>query len=265
MSGNARFSRDCDRNLPARTRRTGGVRVKPLHVIVCEGRRIVRESLAGYLRAQPAVAATHAAETADEAIALARRGADVLVLDLDLGVGLGSGIDVLEALHNLHVRIPVLVVSDSADLDVVARALSLGALGFCPPTTRPAELYDAVVEVAAGKAVLPEALVVPLVQKLREDQRLADESSALLARLTARERDVLRLLAQGLNRAEIARRLNLSSNTARTHVRNLMEKLEVNTQLAAAARARELFDAIHRPTVALTTASVATVKAAPGR
>jgi DNA-binding NarL/FixJ family response regulator len=213
-----------------------------LHIIICDDHRTLREALAGYLCSQPAVASARVASNADEAIRLARRGGDVLVLDLTLGHG-ESGLEVLEALHNLGIGIRVLAIDTANDLDLVAHALARGAMGYCPKTARPQALYEAILQVGAGKAVIPDVVLGPLLRKLRQRQRVTEESSAVLARLTARERDVLRLLVDGVSRPEIARRLNLSSNTVRTHLRHLTDKLGVNTQLAAAARARELFDA----------------------
>jgi len=214
-----------------------------LHVIVCDDHRMLREALGAYLGAQAQVASVRAAADADEAIRLVRHGGDVLVLDLDLGAG-SSGLDVLEALQNLRIGIPVLVVGSPDDLDVVAQALALGALGFCPKTASPRALYDAVAQVASGKAVIPEIAVAPLLRRLLREQQSAQESKQVLSRLTLRELDVLRLLSQGNSRLEIARKLRLSSNTVRTHVRRIMDKLDVNSQLGAAARARELFDAV---------------------
>lgn len=214
-----------------------------LHVIVCDDHRMMREALAGYLGAQSQMASVRVAADADEAIRLVRNGGDVLVLDLKLGGG-ASGLDVLEALQNLRIGIPVLVMSSAQDLDVVAQALALGAIGYCPKTASPRVLYDAVTQVASGKAVIPEIAVAPLLRKLLREQQSAQEAKQVLSRLTLRELDVLRLLSQGNSRTEMARKLRLSSNTVRTHVRRIMEKLDVNTQLGAAARARELFEAV---------------------
>src|SRR5438445_13290475 len=120
-----------------------------LQVIVCDDHRTLREALAAYLFAQPDIAAVHAVGDADEAIRLARGGGDVLLLDLSLG-GDVTGLDVLEALHNLHIRVPVLVMTATDDLDLLAKALALGALGFCHKSVHPDVLYRAVLSVAEG-------------------------------------------------------------------------------------------------------------------
>jgi DNA-binding NarL/FixJ family response regulator len=132
--------------------------VSRLHVIICDTHRTMREALAGYLCSQPEVASARVAGNADDAIRLARQGGDVLILDLMLGAG-STGLDVLEALGNLGVSIPVLVISGSDTLDDVARALSLGALGFCHKSVRPQTLYQATLQVASGQAVIPDVAV----------------------------------------------------------------------------------------------------------
>jgi len=216
-------------------------------VVVCDDHRTMREALARYLRAQPAIATVQPAANADEAVRLLRQGADVLVLDLWLHAD-ESGLEVLEAMRHLRITAPVLVLGAHAEphgdeLAVVARALALGAIGYIPKTATPEAVYDAVLDVSHGRAVLPPDALDPLLRRLRSEIDAAEQSRCVLSRLTGREREVLRLLAQGLGRADIAERLDLSFNTVRTHIGHLLEKLGVNSQLAAAARGRALLDA----------------------
>ena len=215
-----------------------------LRVLICDDNRMMREALVLYLAAQPSIAAVDTAADVDAAIRLVRRGCDVLVLDLSLGADENGlvALEALEALQNLGIAMPVLLLRSEHDLDLIARALSLGALGYCPKTVSPAELYRAIVEVAAGRASIPDEVLEPLLHRLLDETRAAAASTSVLATLTVREREVLRLLAQGIGRQEIARRLGLSANTVRTHLRHVMEKLGVTSQLAAAARGRALME-----------------------
>jgi DNA-binding NarL/FixJ family response regulator len=89
---------------------------------------------------------------------------------------------------------------------------------------------------------LPPSLVGPVLEELMQTQARAAEAQQTLSRLTARERDVLRLLAQGLGRAEIAQQLTLSPHTVRTHVQHLLAKLSLHSQLEASALGRRLFE-----------------------
>lgn len=223
-----------------------------IHVVVCDDHRTMRDALARYLAAQDGVASTSEAADADEAIRLVRAGANVLILDLRLDAG-ESGLDVLEALRNLGATVPVLVMSGTDDLDLVARALSLGALGYVPKSVSPQELYEATMNVARGVAVIPEGVLGPLLRRLRTELQSIDEARETLAGLTERERAVLDLLARGVGRVEIAHRMNVSGNTVRTHLRHLMQKLGVKSQLAAAARGRELIEALDSSRLTTTT------------
>jgi RNA polymerase sigma factor (sigma-70 family) len=216
-----------------------------LRVLICDDNQMMREALALYLVAQPSVATADTASNLDDAIRSARRGYDVMVLDLGLGAdptGLVA-LEALEALQNLGIATPVLLLGSQQDLDLIARGLSLGALGYCPKTVSPSDLYRAIGEVASGRASIPDEVLEPLLHRLLDETKAAAASTAVLATLTAREREVLRSLAQGTSRQEIARRLGLSANTVRTHLRHVMEKLGVTSQLAAAARGRELLEA----------------------
>lgn len=211
-----------------------------LHVILCDDHRMVREALGAYLAERSEVAAVSLAADADEAVQLARRGADVLVLDMRLGED-QTGLDVLEAFNNLNIRIPVLVIDGLDHLESVATAFNMGALGFCLKTASPDEMCQAILAVAAGRPSVPDTVLASLFAGVRRQRRRALESATALGKLTGRERDVLRYLADGLGRAAIAERMGLSSNTVRTHLLHLMQKIGVNSQLAAAARGRELF------------------------
>ena len=215
-----------------------------LRVIVCDDHRTMRDAFAAYLSAQPGIGAVTSAASGDAAVRAAGLGADVMVLGLRLAAG-ETALDIVEALRNRDIPLPVLVIGDVRDLDLTARVLALGALGYLPKTATSTDLYEAVRQVAAGHAYVPDDVVDPLLRQLRAEMQLSDEARGMFETLTERERQVLHLLAQGLRRHDIARRLELSSNTVRTHLRHIMQKIGVASQLAAAARGREMFDAIN--------------------
>ncbi len=210
---------------------------RPLRVVICDRHRVLREALGAYLSGRSGIGPVTLAATADEAVRLARAGTDVLVLDVVIA-GESSSLDVLEAVRNLRLHVAVLMLGGTEDPDLISRALNLGAAGFCPKNVSGPELHKAVLAVAHGEVFLPDRLVAPVVAALSQRRRREME----LMRLTPRERDVLRLLADGHRRDSIARRLGLSPNTVRTHVGSIMEKLEVHSQVAAAAVGRQLFD-----------------------
>ncbi len=138
----------------------------------------------------------------------------------------------------------VIVVVQHPDVPALARLLRQGAAGVCTSADLPVDVAAAVEQVASGEMRLPGHLVHDVLtelQRLRERARDADE---VLALLTEREREVLSGLGQGRGRSEIARDLGLSPHTVRTHVQHLLRKLELHSQMEAAAFARELITAL---------------------
>lgn len=218
---------------------TGHARGPGLRVVICDDHRALREALGHYLLKQTGIDTVRLAADADEAVHLVRLGADVLVLDIMLA-GESSSIDVLEAVRNLGLEVRVLLLSASQAPDVIAQAMALGASGFCPKDASAQLLYQSILDVSTGDVVLPDELVEPVVRLLNQRRRMHLEGAHVLERLTQREREVLRLLAAGQSRKVIARRLGMSPNTVRTHLSAIREKLGVHSQLAAAARGRQL-------------------------
>jgi DNA-binding NarL/FixJ family response regulator len=128
----------------------------------------------------------------------------------------------------------VLVLTTFDDDDSVFRALDAGASGFLLKTASPEQLVDAVRVLAAG-----DALLAPEVTR-RVIARFGGRPAAReLAGLTEREADVLRLVARGLSNAEIAKELFVGEATVKTHVSNLLLKLEVRDRVQAVVRAYE--------------------------
>jgi DNA-binding NarL/FixJ family response regulator len=158
-------------------------------------------------------------------------GVDVAILDLELPDG--DGADLIEELHDRDPRIQTLVLSAHADRARVARAVQKGAAAVLSKTTHLHEVVSAVRRVRAGETLMTLDEVVDLLRfagRLRE--RELDERR-LIESLTPREREVLQLLAAGLDSAAIARRLHISPRTQRNHVGNVLAKLEVHSQLQA--------------------------------
>ncbi|MEU7339597.1 response regulator transcription factor [Streptomyces sp. NPDC007074] len=169
------------------------------------------------------------AATGREAVEAARVARpDVVIMDIRM-----PDLDGIEATRLIAadddmagVRVLVLTTYDSDDH--VVPALQAGASGFLVKDTRPADLLDAVRTVAAGEALLspgPTARLIARVLRLPEGPPPGGPAPERLAALSARERQVLTLVAQGLNNTEVAGTLDLSPLTAKTHVSRIMGKL----------------------------------------
>jgi DNA-binding NarL/FixJ family response regulator len=132
----------------------------------------------------------------------------------------------------------VIVVADDSDLDQLAPLVRAGAVGWIGRDRSCAELVAVIDEVRAGHTAIPTALVARLVSDLCAGAQPESRRRHLLARLTERETQVLRLMERGLARKEIATELHMSPNTVRTHIQNILQRLEVHSMVAAIALIR---------------------------
>jgi DNA-binding NarL/FixJ family response regulator len=165
-------------------------------------------------------------------------GIDVVLLDLDLPDG--SGIALIPELHGRNPEASVLVLTGSASARDRMFAVEAGAAAVLHKSVDVPEIADACRRLHAGEALMSPRETVAL---LREAGRLRAQvqiGRSALERLTDRERDVLRALADGLSDKEIAERLGVSAKTARGHVVNLLGKLGVDSRLQAVVLAARL-------------------------
>ena len=190
-------------------------------LLVVDPAAIVRFGLRQLFATDPRMVVVGEAAGPREALALADRcPPDLVVLDVDLGRE-GVGLDLARRL--LERRARVLVLTGSADRDLMLRAVRLGVHGFLRKTAETAEVLAAVHALLRGEGVFA-AGPVPA-GHMAGDVRAADEPRAPV--LTERENQVLKLLAVGLSNREIGDRLVISEATVKFHVRNLRDKLEV--------------------------------------
>ena len=161
------------------------------------------------------------------------RGAeiDAAVVDLDLPDGEGSSL--IKDLRETNPDAVVLVLTASSSRRDLARTIEAGAAGALHKSIGIQEIISAVRRVSVGEQLYSPAEVVGMLRlasQHREEDRFAREA---LGRLTPRERDVLQALADGLNDKEIGRRLHISTETVRTHMVNILAKLNVDSRLQA--------------------------------
>ncbi|MBX6391465.1 MAG: response regulator transcription factor [Frankia sp.] len=172
-----------------------------------------------------------AATVADALRVSAEQRPDVVLMDLSLPDG--DGVAATRALLAAYPTLAVLVVSMYDDDATVADTLAAGARGYLVKGAQAQEIAQAVLVAAAGGVVFGAALAE------RVTRRLASPPAASLPGLSAREVEVLALMAEGHGNAEIARRLVLSPKTVRNHVWNVVHKLGAADRQDAARRARE--------------------------
>jgi DNA-binding NarL/FixJ family response regulator len=190
--------------------------------------------MAGLLSAVPDVEVAGAVGSGEEAVAWCGRAtADVVLMDINL-----PGISGVEATRRVLARSPraaVLVVSMVDDDDNVVAALTAGARGYVLKEASPDEIVAALRTVTAGGAVFGATIAARLVTTAARER-----PSALVDResFTARERDVLDLMAEGASNRQIARQLDLSLKTVQNHVSRILDKLQAADRTQAVLRAR---------------------------
>jgi DNA-binding NarL/FixJ family response regulator len=167
------------------------------------------------------------ASTGAEAMIALRTRAPELVL-IDLGLPDINGLELGRNMLAERPRLKVVVVTALPDTDAVTEAIRMGFSGYVTKDTPLSQFMASVRSVLAGQVVVTHRPAHRLT--------LADDGEAfLLHQLTRRERDVLALLMEGAGPADIAGRLSVSRNTVRTHVQNILMKLQVHTRLEAVA------------------------------
>lgn len=196
-----------------------------IKVLLADDHRLMREGLRALLGEQCEIVGE--AASGEETLALTvKTRPQVVVLDLQM-----PGIGGLAAAHRLARTAPatrVLVLSQYSDEEYVVEALAeAGVAGYLVKTDAAAELSNAIRTVAAGKRYLSPA-VAPIVLSRMNQPRGADEA----AKLTRREREVLKLIGEGAAAKEIARRLGISPKTAEAHRENLKHKLNLRSTAA---------------------------------
>lgn len=207
-------------------------------VLIVEDHELLAETLRVALVAE-GVAAELVRPESPQAIlaAVAAVRPSLVLLDLDLGPQAGDGTALIGPI--VASARAVLVVTGTTVRARIAAAVQAGASGYLLKSAPFDRLLSVVRDALAGRAVLSDAERFELLALLRNER--ADRLARLASfnRLTTREQQVLRALAEGLNVETIARRSVVSPATVRTQVRGILTKLEVGTQLAAVARARQ--------------------------
>lgn len=195
-----------------------------VRVVLAEDQSMVRGAFASLLELEPDVEVVASAADGVEALAAVRaHRPDVLLADIEMP-GM-TGLDVAAELHRAGDATRVLIVTTFARAGYLRRALDAGVTGYVLKDAPVADLVAALRTVAGGGRVVAPELAVAAWEA-------ADP-------LTAREREVLRLAAEGEPSAAIARRLHLAEGTVRNHLSNAITKLGARNRTEAAARARE--------------------------
>ena len=201
-------------------------------VLVVEDHRVVAEGLAALINLQADMKVVGTVGTVAECVpAAAELNPDVVLLDYRLPDGTAP--DAADAIRGIHPEVKVIFLTRE-DTDAARfAAVQAGASAFIHKSRAASDVVEAIRDVARGKMLITPRTIATLLSKRRSIE-------AQLESLTPREKEVLRLMAEGLPSRSIAAELGISYTTIRTHIRSLGGKLGVHSKLEAIVKAREM-------------------------
>ncbi|WP_394275803.1 response regulator [Luteococcus sp.] len=201
-------------------------------VAVADDQPLLVSAFVALVDAQPDMVVVGRARDGAEAVEVARREQpDVMLMDLRMPVM--DGVEATRQIVQAGARPHVLVLTTFNMEDLVREALTAGARGFLLKDAEPELVLDGIRRLHDGRAVLDPAVAHHVVAAVRSTASRASVDE----RLTPRETDVLRLIAKGLTNAEIAAELVVAETTIKTHVGNLLMKLQARDRVALVVQA----------------------------
>lgn len=207
-----------------------------IRVLLVDDHTLFRKGLAELLEQRGAIQVAGIAANGDDALRMLKDAApDVVITDLNMPPH--GGLALLRQMRSDGWRGPVLVLTVSDAEDDLASAMSAGAQGYLLKDMEPDDVVDAVQRAVRGETVVAPAMTLKLVHLLQGGPQPA--KSDALQQLTAREREILDYLAQGLSNKAIGRALDISHDTVKLHVRHILAKLNLTSRVEAAVFAVE--------------------------
>ncbi len=205
-----------------------------VRIVVVDDHALFRRGLISLLEEMPEFQVVGEAANGQESLALIERVKPDVVL-LDINMPILDGIQTLGAIRKRDASQKVLMLTISQNDDDLIGAIVAGANGYVLKNAEPDTLKNTILQVYAGNSVLSPEVTARVLQAVRRSQ--TDRNRGLLSE---REVEVLKCLARGQTTAQIAGVLFISENTVKTHIRHILEKMEVNNRAEAVARAAQM-------------------------
>ena len=204
-----------------------------IRVLIVDDHALFRRGLIQVLQFEDGIEVVGEAEDGEDAIAKAEEHApDVLLMDVRMPRV--SGIEATRRLAETMPTMKILMLTVSDEEDDLYEAIKAGATGYLLKEISIEEVADAVRAVMQGQTLISPSMASKLIAEFANLSKVASQRSSVPApRLTDRELDVLRLVAQGLTNREVAEQLYIAENTVKNHVRNILEKLHLHSRMEA--------------------------------
>jgi DNA-binding NarL/FixJ family response regulator len=215
-----------------------------VRVLIVDDHALFRRGLMLVLESEEGIDVVGEAEDGDEAIARAEQLAPDVVL-MDVRMPKVSGIEATRRLAETMPSCKIIMLTVSDEEDDLYEAIKAGATGYLLKEISIEEVADAVRAVVQGQTLISPSMASKLISEFTALAKRADDRHTVPApRLTDRELEVLKLVAQGLTNREIAEQLYIADNTVKNHVRNILEKLHLHSRMEAVLYAvrEKLFD-----------------------
>lgn len=203
--------------------------IAPKRILIVEDNDAVREGFKLMINNESDYCVVGAYDTAEKAIKnLAKDNPDIVLMDLELP-GM-HGIEAISEIKKLDATIAIVVNTVHENSDLVFQALCAGASGYITKNTGPKDLLSAIGELTRGGAPMSSKIAKMVVASFQKNQN---------SPLSKRETEVLELLAQGKSYSMIADELFITKETAKSHIKNIYSKLQVNSKSEAIAKATQ--------------------------
>jgi two-component system NarL family response regulator len=204
-----------------------------IRVVIADDHALFRRGLNMVLESEPGIEIVAEAEDGEQAVKAAQEHSpDVVLMDVRM-----PRVDGIEATRRIHETVPgckVLILTVSDEETDLYEAIKAGANGYLLKEISIEEVADAIRAVAQGQSLISPSMASKLLDEFNTLVRRAEEKQQMSApRLTGRELEVLRLVAQGKSNRDVAAELFISENTVKNHVRNILEKLHLHSRMEA--------------------------------
>jgi DNA-binding NarL/FixJ family response regulator len=209
-----------------------------MRILLADDHALFRDGVASLLTAWGHEVVGQASDGAAAIDMIDRLQPDVVLMDVAMpGTG---GLEATRSIAAAHPGIAIVMLTASEDIDDLFAAIKAGARGYLLKNLESADLRGMLAAVARGEAAVTPAIAARILAELARPDPIQDRGAAARNdpdRLTERELDVLRLVVAGLRNKEIAATLGISENTAKFHLRNILDKLHAHSRAEVVARA----------------------------
>ncbi|TYR80539.1 response regulator transcription factor [Priestia megaterium] len=201
-----------------------------IRILIADDHHVVRKGLVFFLQTQPDFEVVGEASNGQEAVELAKKiKPDILLMDLSMPIL--DGIEATKQLKAIQPFIHIVILTSFSDQDHVIPALEAGASSYQLKESNPDELVLAIRKVMNGESQLDPKVTTHLLNRLTKRTK---QEPKLIDSLTKREKEVLKEIATGKSNKEIAASLYITEKTVKTHVSNILSKLDVQDRTQAA-------------------------------